>query len=475
VSGIDTEPFSSSAAVVLFDHFRVPYRVAAADGGHVAGLDRVTSVRTGRSLLFPRATGAGQRAEWRLGSGSLFVAPLSERELQERLAALGGRWSPDAPALEQNGARTRAWRSDAGDLALPFDPNDAISAFWSERYQSEGARARGSQVSALLRRFYYLARPLLPRRVQIALRRAVSPVQARTGFPRWPVEPSLHALYDRLFELFRELAGEPTPTLAAWPQGRTWAFVLTHDVETAVGLQNLEQLRAIEEDRGYRSSWNLVPHRYRVPDETIRELTAAGFEIGVHGLKHDGRDLSTLRVLRRRLPAMREHARRWDAVGFRSPATHRRWEWMPLLGFEYDSSYPDTDPYEPQSGGCCSWLPFFNGELVELPITLPQDHTVFAILRRDDGRLWLEKAEWLRERGGLALLITHPDYMLEERPRAAYAALLDAFAEDDTAWRPLPREVAAWWRRRAATRIERNGDGWTAIGPAAAEAVVIER
>ena len=51
---------------------------------------------------------------------------------------------------------------------------------------------------------------------------------------------------------------------------------------------------------------------------------------------------------------------------------------MPRLGFEYDSSYTDTDPYEPQPGGCCSYLPYFNESLVELPITLPQDHTVFS-------------------------------------------------------------------------------------------------
>jgi hypothetical protein len=63
--------------------------------------------------------------------------------------------------------------------------------------------------------------------------------------------------------------------------------------------------------------------------------------------------------------AIRQYANRWGAVGYRSPATHRRWEWMPLLGFEYDSSYPDTDPFEPQPGGCCTWLPYFNDGLVE--------------------------------------------------------------------------------------------------------------
>ncbi len=108
---------------------------------------------------------------------------------------------------------------------------------------------------------------------------------------------------------------------------------------------------------------------------------------------------------------MRGAAERWQAVGFRSPATQRQWELMPLLGFDYDSSYPDTDPFEPQGGGCCAWLPFFNQGMVELPLTMQQDHTLFVILRHGDETAWVEKAEFLRGRGGLALIDTHPDYL----------------------------------------------------------------
>ena len=68
----------------------------------------------------------------------------------------------------------------------------------------------------------------------------------------------------------------------------------------------------------------------------------------MHGLYHDGRDLESEKTLLERLPAIRSHAERWGAVGFRSPATHRDWRLMRLLGFEYDSSSPDTDPFEPQ-------------------------------------------------------------------------------------------------------------------------------
>jgi hypothetical protein len=147
---------------------------------------------------------------------------------------------------------------------------------------------------------------------------------------------------------------------------------------------------------------------------------------------------------------MRAAAERWGAVGFRAPATQRRWEWMPLLGFDYDSSYPDTDPYEPQAGGCCSSVPFFNGELVELPITVPQDHTVFEILGGEDESLWIEKIEFLRARGGMALMLTHPDYLPEGGLAfRAYERVLARYADDTTAWKALPRDVAAWWRRRS--------------------------
>jgi hypothetical protein len=169
---------------------------------------------------------------------------------------------------------------------------------------------------------------------------------------------------------------------------------------------------------------------------------------------------------------MHENAKRWGAVGFRSPATHRTWGLMPLLGFDYDSSYPDTDPFEPQGGGCCSWWPFFNGDLVELPITLPQDHTLFAILRRDDESAWVEKASLLRDRGGMSLLITHPDYMLEPRFTALYGRFLEAFAGDDRMWHALPRDVSAWWRRRAASTVESRDGEWRVVGPASDEAAV---
>ena len=88
------------------------------------------------------------------------------------------------------------------------------------------------------------------------------------------------------------------------------------------------------------------------------ELQRGGWEIGLHGLHHDGRDLESEKLAFERLPEMRCWAERGAPPASAPPRRSGDWRLMPRLGFEYDSSYPDTDPFEPQGGGCCSWLPF---------------------------------------------------------------------------------------------------------------------
>jgi peptidoglycan/xylan/chitin deacetylase (PgdA/CDA1 family) len=287
-------------------------------------------------------------------------------------------------------------------------------------------------------------------------------------FPRWPVETALHDLYDLLLARLALMTDTPVPWIAPWPEPYRWAIVLSHDVERRRGYEGLHLLADIELGLGYTSSWNFVPERdYEVEPEQLDRLRADGFEIGLHGLRHDGKDLESRTTFEQRLPAMRGYAERWGAVGFRSPATHRDWELMPLLGLEYDSSSPDTDPFEPQSGGCCTWWPFFNRDLVEVPITLTQDHTAFVILERRDDALWREKADFLRDRGGMALLLTHPDYMAEPGLLDLYRGFLARYADDPTAWKASPRDVASWWRRRAASRLVPADAGWKIDGPAA--------
>jgi len=449
--------------LAMLDEHAVPYAIGDEPGAGGGGWASLGAAEGARVHWW---TGTGAAVRWTL-DGSPLVGPLAPpAEVEALVERLPGIWAPALPVAAPGGAPLGAlWRSTEGGTILPFDPDAVALTLRSEAYRAGGGR------SALSRRAYYRLRPLLPRRAQIALRRALAPVQARSAFPRWPAEPALHDLGGLVLAAVADAAGAPVPVLAPWPAGHDWALVLTHDAETAKGRDAIARVRAVEQRHGLRSSWNLVPERYDVDDALVAGLHAEGCEVGVHGLRHDGRDLESAATLARRLPAMRAWAERWGAVGFRAPATHRVWDWMPGLGFAYDSSSPDTDPYEPMAGGCCSWLPFFNADLIELPITLPQDHTLFVILRRDEA-LWLEKVALLRDRGGMALLITHPDYLTDDEALDAYARFLDHVAGDGRAWRALPCEVADWWRRRAATRLLLDDGMWRPEGPAAGEAVV---
>jgi peptidoglycan/xylan/chitin deacetylase (PgdA/CDA1 family) len=437
---------------LFFDHFRVPYTVRPAAGNEIrlrgTGPDRVLSWASG-----------SERGEYRLGDIPIFCAIAAADH------GPAGYRSAEPITDREGAAVAHVWRDGAGSVFLPFDPSEVIHNFWSEGYHGMSEPSLAQRVLRVGKQPYYRLRPLLPRRLQIAMRRRFARVQQRSAFPAWPAETALEDFFAFLFEL----AG-PVPWIAPWPDGREWAIVLTHDVETDVGYAHMEALCEIEEGAGYRSSFNLVPGRYRVDDADVEALKARGFEVGGHSMRHDGLEFSSREALDTWLPEMRVHAERWDAVGFRSPSTNRVWELMPLTGFDYDSSYPDSDPFEPTPGGCCSWLPFFNEAQVELPVTLPQDHLVFVILERGDEALWVEKASFLRERGGMALMIVHPDYMLQQERLDAYRRYLERFATDDTVWRALPREASAWWRRRAASRLELANGAWQVAGPAAGEA-----
>jgi hypothetical protein len=441
--------FESSHPSLFLDYFRIPYRT-----GRIS-----TPSRFARLHLSARSSPA---LRWR----TFEEDEANPQHFVFENIPLFGRL--DEEAVRNNGGVVAlADCFDGTDLVLPFDPSEVMLSLWSEAYL-RGQDAWQARAKRAAMRGYYALRPALPRRFQIWLRRRLSSVQGRARFPRWPVETALHDLYDLLLARLAAIAGTPVPWIAPWPEPYRWAMVLSHDVERRPGYEELHLLADIELRLGYTSSWNFVPERdYKVDPERLNRLRADGFEIGLHGLRHDGRDLESRATFEQRLPAMRAYADQWRAVGFRSPATHRDWELMPLLGLEYDSSSPDTDPFEPQSGGCCTWWPFFNRGLVEVPITLTQDHTAFVILERRDDALWREKADFLRDRGGMALLLTHPDYMAEPDLLDLYRGFLTRYADDPTAWKARPRDVASWWRRRAASRLVPAGTGWKIDGPAA--------
>ena len=148
---------------------------------------------------------------------------------------------------------------------------------------------------------------------------------------------------------------------------------------------------------------------------------------------------------------LRAAAERLGAVGFRSPATHRVVEWLAELPFAYDCTMPHSDPYEPIPGGTATVWPFMHGDVVELPYTAPQDHTLFNLLGHRDASLWRAQLERVVSAGGLFQALTHPDeeYLGRAGIAHAYRDLLETIAQHKDVWVALPRDVAEWWRARA--------------------------
>jgi peptidoglycan/xylan/chitin deacetylase (PgdA/CDA1 family) len=325
--------------------------------------------------------------------------------------------------------------------------------FDSRYYLEERFATRPRSARSLT--LYYRLKPMIPRRAQIALRRAMARRLRRRHslggrFPRWPVEPVLVERHEaELRDRLRRSGGDRVPFLGTWPGGYRFAYVLTHDVEREEGLDAVEQLLEVEARHGMVSAWFLVAEDYPIAPGVVEAIRAAGCEVGLHGLHHDGRLFESRQRFERQLPGVRRYLREWGADGFRSPATHRHAGWMRELGASYDSSYHDTDPFDAQPGGCCSILPYFLGDVVELPLTLPHDFTLFELLEERDISLWREKAAWIAQKGGLVNVLVHPDYLTDAR-LAHYDELLGYLAALDGGWHALPREVASWWRRRAA-------------------------
>lgn len=296
---------------------------------------------------------------------------------------------------------------------------------------------------------YHLVKYLLPRSVQIALRRCF--VRANIGrFPRvWPIDRA---------------AGRQPERWKGWPSGRDFAFVLTHDVETMRGVDRCLALAELEKDLGLVSSFNFVPHRYPLPSRIRRELTARGFEVGVHDLKHDGRLFESEEEFKRRCASINGYLESWGAVGFRAGSMYHNLNWMHELRIEYDASTFDTDPFEPQPDGVRTifpfWVPASNGTggYVELPYTLPQDMILYVLLKHRTTDLWKQKLQWIAENGGMVLLVAHPDYMywgqgrrrVDEYPVDLYREFLLHVTRRYSGrfWNALPRNVARYWKHR---------------------------
>ena len=285
-------------------------------------------------------------------------------------------------------------------------------------------------------KLYYFIKPLLPWGLRIAVRRYFAKRKLKKASHMWPID---------------EAAAQRPANWHGWPDGKQFAFVLTHDVETPKGLDNVRKLAELEIELGFRSSFNFVPEgEYETPDDLIAWLRENGFEVGVHDHRHDGKLYTSRKAFCKAAERINQYIDKWGATGFRSGFMLHNLDWLHDLNIQYDASTFDTDPFEPQPDGLRTifpkWIPrpiensntldldqaeqsytpdnqsfesisnrsskYPEGSgYLELPYTLPQDSTLFLLFEETSSEIWKDKLNWIADKGGMVLLNTHPDYI----------------------------------------------------------------
>ncbi len=150
-----------------------------------------------------------------------------------------------------------------------------------------------------------------------------------------------------------------------------------------------------------------------------------------------------------RVPMINQAIECYEAVGFRAPMVHRNLAWMQQLNIEYDASCFDVDPYQAMPGGVQGIWPFVVGKFVELPYTMPQDHTLFVSLGETTNRIWREKLQFIQRHHGMALMLTHPDYLDSPSRLAIYRDFLLWLRDHSSHWHVLPRDISRWFGNRS--------------------------
>jgi hypothetical protein len=251
---------------------------------------------------------------------------------------------------------------------------------------------------------------------------------------------------------------------------------MTHDVETAAGRNFCDQLLDINDSYGIKASFQIVPEeRYRVTEVFMNQLRDRGCEVCVQDLNHDGRLFDHRDEFRRRVSLINQYGREYRAKGFRSAVLYRKPEWYGDLDFSYDMSMPNVAHLDPQRGGCCTVMPYFIREVLELPLTTVQDYTLFHILKEHSINIWKNQSETILSKHGLLSFIVHPDYITEPKAQASYRELLTMLTElreRMNLWFALPRDIDWWWRARSRMSIVRHGNTWKIVGDGADQAVL---
>ncbi len=219
----------------------------------------------------------------------------------------------------------------------------------------------------------------------------------------------------------------------------------------------------------------------------IRHLVERGAEIAIHGLDHvDYARLPPEEQVRHMREAVRRfQSRKIPFYGFRAP--YLRWDGSLLdalrsLRIGYDSSAavfwkvlkepltPEAearlqrvlDFYAPLSAEEEPVLPFWERDVLRLPVSLPDDEILVDRLgssAAEIGEVWQRILALTHRRGELFVLQLHPERFFICR-EGLNVLLNTARSQNPPVWIAPLAEIAQWWRRKSSIHVSVS-----ALGP----------
>ena len=214
----------------------------------------------------------------------------------------------------------------------------------------------------------------------------------------------------------------------------------------------------------------------------FKRIQDMGVEFAVHGYKHvDYTQLESKQIvehLQHAVEIFDKHGILWS--GFRFPFLRCDEERIDMLGregFQWDSSRVISwnhlkseeftpmawqafenilNTYRPMNADDCQTLPSVNGNLIEIPVSVPDDDMLIERLGiKNSHRLttiWNRMLDEIRKKGELFVLQVHPERFFEFR--TAVERLIHQAAEDGDVWFTSLGELTDWWRERKDFRFD---------------------
>jgi peptidoglycan/xylan/chitin deacetylase (PgdA/CDA1 family) len=265
---------------------------------------------------------------------------------------------------------------------------------------------------------------------------------------------SLDALRFIVANAIEKISGKRLPR-KTW-KGKKSCCIVTHDVDTKQGLAQARPIKKLEEKYDIESAWYVPTKHYSLDSGTIRNLANHG-EVGVHGAQHSGNLVSLpnekLFQLLYEAKQLLEKVSGSSVKGFRSPLLQHNskiLEQLKKADYSYDTSVPTWEPKHPQTMspfGIGTVFPLVLNNLVEIPVSIVQDHQLLYVLGLTANETlaeWFSFTTIIKEIGGCSVLLSHPEYRLFDSENISmYEDFLGYISSDSDGWITTPAKLAA--------------------------------